>query len=369
MVRFFTVLFAFVVALGLLYSQSDAQTGDKEKSEKVRFTTIDGVEISGNFYQGKSNGPVVMMLHAIGQDSRKKGWSALAEDLQASGCSVLTFDFRGHGTSTSVDPDSFWKIQANKSAGKPPYKQSNIEYKDFSPAYYPVLINDIAAAKAFIDRKNDNKVCNSANTILIGSESGATLGAVWLNSEWHRHKLIEVPSGSPFIPASLQPDPRPEGKDVIAAIWLSIGTKVGAKAVRISTTLDLPGKAGATPMVFMYGDADTAGRDIAKGVVKYLKNAKEKDKYRFTDAVEVGKNTKLSGVELLQPSLKSNEEIVRYIKTVVADKGQEQVDKEFRKNKYVWSVPGQPPGATIAAKVNASDTALAFNTYDQFIGK
>ena len=52
---------------------------EESKGDKVRFTTVDGVEIQGLFYQGKKrNAPTVMMLHALGEDSRKKAWASLA---------------------------------------------------------------------------------------------------------------------------------------------------------------------------------------------------------------------------------------------------------------------------------------------------
>ena len=56
----------FLVMHGAFLSLSNAQ-GDKtaSKGEKVRFTTVDGVEIQGMFYQGsKRNNPTILMLHA-----------------------------------------------------------------------------------------------------------------------------------------------------------------------------------------------------------------------------------------------------------------------------------------------------------------
>ena len=69
----------------------------------------------------------------------------------------------------------------------------------------PVLINDIAAVKCFLDRKNDTGACNTSSTILLGAETGATLGAIWLNAEWRRYKVVQ----NPVNPLFTSVDPRP----------------------------------------------------------------------------------------------------------------------------------------------------------------
>src|SRR4051812_21681876 len=85
------------------------------KSERVSIKTVDGVDLIGNFYAGnKGTAPVVMLLHAYEKDSRSKDWISLAESLQKAGYAVLSFDFRGHGESTGVDPFLFWSNPTNK---------------------------------------------------------------------------------------------------------------------------------------------------------------------------------------------------------------------------------------------------------------
>src|SRR4051794_24073060 len=105
-----TCLLASLVCLPLLSLPSLAQG----KADKVRFSTIDGVEIMGNFYHAKPQAPVVMLLHAFESSSRTKDWTNLAESLQKAGYAVLSFDFRGHGESTEVDPALFWNTPANR---------------------------------------------------------------------------------------------------------------------------------------------------------------------------------------------------------------------------------------------------------------
>src|SRR5437879_4389623 len=75
--------------------------GQGANHKKINFNTVDGVEIKGTFYPSAGKAPAVLLLHALGEDSRKKNWVNLAEELQKNGFAVLTFDFRGHGESTT----------------------------------------------------------------------------------------------------------------------------------------------------------------------------------------------------------------------------------------------------------------------------
>src|SRR5439155_10748847 len=113
------------------------------------------------------------------------------------GYAVLTFDFRGHGDSTSLaNVMQFWTQPHNKGVGvtvnpvKPP---DSIDNKTFLPTYYRYLVNDVAAAKAFLDRKNDGGELNVANLVVIGAGEGATVGALWLASEFHMKRGIPPP--------------------------------------------------------------------------------------------------------------------------------------------------------------------------------
>src|SRR5262245_6043776 len=160
---------------------------------KVNFESEDKVNLRGTFYpstQGKKAN-TVLLLHDTGSD-RSKGWDKLAAELQKRDFAVLAFDFRGHGESKAVDAE-FWNNAFNQrfvkgySATKP---KDTIEHKDFAKNYYSSLINDITAAKAFLDRRNDQGDCNSANLIVIGAGDGAVLGAMWIYEEQFRHRAI-----------------------------------------------------------------------------------------------------------------------------------------------------------------------------------
>jgi alpha-beta hydrolase superfamily lysophospholipase len=369
-VRLFPLLTVLAGLFAALYGASpslsnaqDKQEKTESRGEKVRFTSVDGVELQGIFYQGsKRNNPTILMLHALGEDSRKKAWASLAETLNAAEFSVLTFDFRGHGQSTAIDPTQFWKFGRNASSVKGAPKKETIEFRDMRTDYYPVLVNDIAAAKAFLDNRNDTGVCNTSSFIVLGADTGATLGAIWLNAEWHRYvltpgKMIGFMVTPPTIAKT------PEGKDNIAAIWLSAASKLGSRTISFASLLDTAGRENAMPMFFLYSEDDTAGKNIAKACETKFKGKKKDDKYRFTAAVPVKGGGKLTGAGLLQKTLGTDEEIVGYIKGVAEAKGNEWSEREFRKTEYVWAIPGTR--VPVPAKL-PNEKLLIYDTYERF---
>ncbi len=337
-----------------------AAQGEKEtKGEKVRFTTVDGVELHGTFFPGKRSSPTVLMLHALEEDSRKKTWISLAESLNDKGYAVLTFDFRGHGQSIDIEPSSFWKYRRNVLSVKGAPKKEKLEFKDFSKEYYPVLVNDIAAAKAFLDNRNDTGVCNTSSLIVLGANTGATLGAIWVNAEWHRYS---------YVPATLmslaQYGKTPEGKDIIGAIWLSATSKLGTRTISLSKVLDASGRVNATPMVFMFSDEDAAGKAVAQACVKSFKGTNKKDEKRYPlTGLGAVKGGTLKGIGLLQKSLGTEDEIVKYVGTVFEAKGKEWEERDFKRTQYVWRLPGV--GNPIIIK-QPNEKTLNYDTYDNF---
>ena len=356
-------LFLFAGMFSIVSSASAQEGKGEGKGERVRFSTVDGVELVGNFYAGnKRNAPTIMMLHALGEDSRKKNWVSLAETLNDKGYSVLTFDFRGHNQSQTIDPTLFWKYPRNASSIKGAPKKETLEFKDIvDKSYYPIFVNDIAAAKAFLDNRNDTGVCNTSSFMVLGAETGATLGALWLNSEWYRHAYTPA---NPLMGVAAKIAPTPEGKDTIAGIWLSPSSSLGGRTVTLSNLLDRPGRMYATPMAFIYSEDDAKGKAIAKACESKFKGAKKKDdKYRFTMAVPIPGGGKLGGAALLQKSLETEEDIVTYVQGVSEAKGNEWGEKDFRKSQYIWNTGTAQP---VIAKPTG-EKLLNFNTYESFL--
>lgn len=287
--------------------------------EDISFDTFDKVTIKGNFYPGGKgvNSPTVLILHKYGSDRTKGDWDALAKRLQAKNYSVLTFDFRGHGASVNVDNQFFWANPNNKahiSKSNDPNKKV-ISYKDFKSSYFPYLINDIAAARLYLDKRNDARECNTANLIVIGAEEGASLGLVWMMTEHLR------PSIAPNL---LGTGNRMANEDLSGAIWLSI-----VHAPRIANgTVTMPyspmvGQLAANmrarvPMWFACGDKDTTGcKDAQYFYRDVLKADTAKDKLPDTYYKPIT-GTQLRGVSLLgQTTLDTENLIEKYLEKLV----------------------------------------------------
>jgi hypothetical protein len=335
--------------------------GQQAKPERVRFETVDKVEIHGTYYASdkKNEAPCALLLHPVTGTSQLGGWDSLALALQKKGFAVLTFDFRGHGGSKNVEK-TFWLNPVNQrgiktfSATNP---REKIDFKDFNKSYYyPYLINDIAAAKEFLDNRNDQGECNSANLVLIGADTGATLGALWLREECCRYRVI----GGGLQP---QADTKPEGKkDVVCAVWLSINPSLGGSQVSPSHLLTLPGQM-SIPMAFVYGDGDSKGKQLATTLFRRMKAFRDAPKLTGAQAIE--KAGKLTGEKLLRSSLGTEDWIVKYADSVIAQtKGLSPYKKRLNdRTPFIWKLP---TGRTVICR-RAGDESMMFIPADQFL--
>jgi pimeloyl-ACP methyl ester carboxylesterase len=341
--------------LALLQPGGAARAADK--FSKVSFETVDGVTIQGTFYpsaKGKDE-PTVMLLHKIGSDSHKDGWDDLAKALNDKGYSVLSFDFRGHGASLNVDPAKFWAYSWNRDkasktgttekGGKP---KESINREGFSASYLPYLVNDIAAAKLFLDDRNDAQDCNSRALILIGAEDGAALGAMWMAADWTRYsadKVIVNPR-NPSLSFISGVSKESEGKDQYAAIWLTMSGALGGKVSvggALKADLRLTGRDKKIPMAFLYGKEDKEGEDHAKSLLTAIKGEGENDKLPFTAMKDV-KSSKLTGSALLRKGLGTDEMILSYLQNLREKKVPNKWSKvDWSTTAYVYSIPGMRP--------------------------
>ena len=149
--------------------------------QEVQFDSVDGVTLKGTYYPG-SNGnksPCVILLHEFGSDRTKGGWDMLAKELEKKGFAVLSFDFRGHNDSCTVDPQKFWQFPMNVQTFTPGKNRDTIDHKSIKLkkfVYLPWLTNDIQAAKRYMEQRNDANDCNVSNLFLVGAKEGAALG-------------------------------------------------------------------------------------------------------------------------------------------------------------------------------------------------
>jgi len=348
---------SLVLGLALIALPQTGPARAADKLSKVTFDTVDGVTLQGTFYpspKGKDE-PTVLMLHKIGSDSHKDGWDSLATKLQDKGYSVLSFDFRGHGNSTSVDSTKFWdrrfypwnamyiKGGSLDAKGKP---KDSISKEGFLPGYYPYLVNDIAAAKAFLDERNDAGECNSRALLLIGAEDGGALGALWMHSEWNRFaaaQAINNPMGPRFPPLIRGVEKDSEGKGQYCALWLTMSTSLAGKmsvSTSVKTALREAGRDKKVPMGFLYGEKDETAQNHAKDYIHLIKGdtTAADDKLKFTLEHPV-KGTKLTGSGLLRKDLDTEDMILTYLDRLSKKNVPHKWSKvEASGQAYVWAI-------------------------------
>lgn len=358
---------ALAVVLAALASAgpAGAQAEKKPISNRVDFQTADGVVIKGTMYpaQGEKKEAVVILLHHFdmkkGGSSKKDGWQDLAAALQADGYPVLSFDFRGFGDSTEVSKEKFWSKRHNGLGGfktsAVKKKAASISHTQFQPAYYANLVSDIAAARAYLERRNDAGEVNCSSIILIGAGDGAAAGAAWMYNEARRRRdktMAPMPGFVAPVPASIDADP--ESKDIAAAIWLSISPTIGGRDAYLKSWTVEAGRRQKIPIAFLNGKAkDVKSRNIAEKLLAEIKPAGAKPKEAKEGAIGKEKDgmkltgmkvfeTELVGERLLDADLGTFKWIKDHLKEVLEERGnKERTDRESAKSRFLYTVVGK----------------------------
>jgi pimeloyl-ACP methyl ester carboxylesterase len=321
-------LIACGLALGLSLLLS--WSGACAQNEAVTFETVDEVELHGTYYPGNQGikSPCVLMLHDLGDNSNHSGgngWTALAQKLQKNGFAVLEFDFRGYGKSTAVT-SAFWKAPYNGKIRGAALKPSTIRSSDFPAWYMPILTNDIAAARRFLDEKNDAKECNSRNLFLIGAQEGATLGVLWLATEWQRRPRRQDGMNTP-----------PYGQDIAAAVWLSIlPTMKNSRRPEFQVDKWITPLRDRAPMLFLYGEDDRAASAFTNHLCDKVLKVDVPPRLKTTGPKEFKTNAAGAGL-LAQRSLGADEKIVSYFSNILrlrdeqdwTDRGTKKAQENF----------------------------------------
>jgi hypothetical protein len=334
---------AFLAAALLPVSRLQAQAG-----KNITFETYDGVKISGTLHVSPTpkREAVVMLLHTFdrkkGGSSQQDGWAGLTKDRLADGYHVLSFDFRGFGDSKTVT-DRFWNPKYSHNlnlivggAAAAARKSDTIDHGKFTVGYMPYLINDIAAAKAYIDRRNDAGQLNASNVILIGAGEGAALGALWLKNECRRKRDTNIPPiGLPTL------TPHTEINDIACAVWLSVrpGFNNRVSSSVSSAIRELADKRNKVPMAFVYGKNDKQAANLSENYYSLIKGkGTEKMKgFTGTHAIE---RTSLSGNQLLGVDGTRKWIIEKYLDPVMTARGnREQKDRKSEASQYWYVYP------------------------------
>ncbi len=306
-------------------------TDEKDKSKKVAAKTVE-------------DAPVVILLHPFGKDEEGTIWDGLAITLARAGFHVLRFDFRGHGTSTVIGKD-FWNYEENPAQFPKEYKKSPLPLKlepktvKANPDYFPMLVNDVLAARIKIDSKNDDGKLNSSSVYLIGAGDTATVGMMYMGAEYTRPqkpseefaqflKLLPVPNVKARESA---------GKDVAGAIWLSPARPTSVTdRVMLDWAAGYPDMRENTPVLCLYGEGDTKSKAVSDLIVDKMliatppKGSKLNPLQNTMTIAIKGVGAKNTGIGLINPALKTEEKILTFLETL--EKDRKNVTKVNKRN-------------------------------------
>jgi hypothetical protein len=346
---------------------SFAQDKPKVESEAIQFETADGVQLQGTMYKAlmtgadkiveakaDSDAPVVILLHPFLGDTAAKEWDGLAVTLAARGFHVLRFDFRGHGKSTVIDK-KFWDkpifpentLVFPPPNGKPlPVKLENAQLVK-EKGYYPMLVNDVIAARVEVDRKNDASKLNTSSVYLIAVGDACPLAMMFLAAEWTRPQTLTEAQAKAFrtLPI-LAPNTRETtaAKDIAAAVMIapSYPTSITEKHVT-NWTKTFTEMRDKNAVLCIYGDGDAAGKKFSNSLVNEILIANPKptqtklNKLTFTRAVELKKSS-LKGMDLLSPAKSPDTEknILDYLTAVEKDrKSLQRVTRNYKDTLHI----------------------------------
>ncbi len=322
-------IFPKAVLLALVCGPFAAAESD---SRRVAIRTADGVELSGRYTNGPRGGksPAVLIIDGTGDDRRPEMCDAIATELNKLGCATLCFDFRGHGASTVVTED-FWDDPTNRryvrgySSRQPP---EEIDWEDFRSGYKRVFVNDVSAARAFLDRRNDAAECNTGHLMVVGLREGASIGAMWVATEWNRHRV----TGG----LNLRLAPTPEGRDIRGCVWIEPATSLDRQSVPLLDCVKRAAAKGTTYVGLIRAEPDTAQKKLADQWQQAL-NRKS----------TLFRATSLSTRNLLDDTALPVKAAGVVKKMQDAQDPPPWDDRDFSDKRYAWALPN---GGTMLAK-------------------
>jgi hypothetical protein len=310
------------------------------RQEKVHFSTVDHLQLAGTLYHGwkRKQGMTVLMLHDLGSSRNSPGWKRLAESLQSEGHTVLTFDFRGHGDSKKVS-SPFWKYQVNKYLNS--YKLNTLaehqpkllKLADFPSEYRPWLIEDITAARTYLDLRHDEPSgpVNTFNLVILGAGQASALGSLWLAAEGMRYNATEM--GNKILVKL------PEKLSVLRAVWIGMADPLKLNPFGIHRWLEAAHEKPVVPITFIFGD-----EDIDTSTLLSLPIRK-----KFGNPFII-RGARLSGQELLDTDERAFRQIQQYlVKTLPSPPATSSstavtwVPREIKELRSLWRIQEKGP--------------------------
>lgn len=188
------LLFATLALSLVLLSHPSARADDKPpppKPEDLTLETTDGVLLRCTYYEGTAGKKSVPVIMIHDWDGKRGEFDRIAVGLQSLGFSVVAPDLRGHGRSNRH------KL--------PNGEDAEIDRERFTKTAVAAMVNDIAAVKKFLLKKNNEGKLNIEMLCLVGSGVGSLVAMNYATLDWNK----------PILPAYKL------GKDVKGLILIS----------------------------------------------------------------------------------------------------------------------------------------------------
>jgi pimeloyl-ACP methyl ester carboxylesterase len=327
-----------VLRLRVVRQPQPVRPGDPFKPTEPRAVSIqtaDGVSLAGTFYTGTlgKEGACVLLIPELGRGRDKSSLLPLARALHGDGHNVLLVDLRGHGESTKVEQGIFWLPARNQALRRlaPTAPLNSISAGTFPPTYHPWLVQDLIAARSFLDNLSEEprSPVNRNNLVVIGTEEGAGLGCMWLATECHRFAAV---APNPAAPGGVQLAAMPEAGSVAGAIWLTPAPLLGWPKARLEEELRTIARNHTMPMVFVFGQKDAAGTTASRGLLAALKSG---GPVHPLTVEEVVAGTASSGVRLLETDLRENDAVRRHVQAFVRGRPAPRL-AGYKATNYYW---------------------------------
>jgi len=294
--------------------------GGKDDGDSAAFATSDGLSLKGYWFQGvgleKQRPDAVMMFPAPGSKITD-AWIDLAKTLSKKNFSVLLFDWRGCGMN---GPDAGARIfESTEAFWRDPYsailkdRKGSIEDKGLdynylksasrnNLAYRDFLLNDLAGARFYLDRMNDNGKCNTNRVWVVSEKDGAALGLAFIAYEFHRNSIF-----APVVTPGVAVPYKSAGKDYAGLVALSYsGTNTTASAVYRNALVTAPKEARdhletrlATILLYSKKEGVSPSKDlIGRLGVSSSDERKMKDNFKYLREIDT-KDKPISGIGML----------------------------------------------------------------------
>jgi hypothetical protein len=351
---------------------------DEAREKSVGFGTSDGLSLNGYWYQGngieKQRPDAVMMFPAPG-NKVNDAWISLAKALSEKNFSVLLFDWRGTGMNAAEtagsrifeDKGKFWGETYNQKLLKGSQKtieDKGLEFKSLRNKsegafrYTDFMLNDLLAARFYLDRQNDNGKCNTNRVWIVTEKDGGQLGLAFIASEFMRNTIYNPKTTGPLEYSQI----KAAGKDYVGLTCLSYagGNATGAAVFRNSIN-NLPAANQkeardhlehrlAMVMIFGKKEGHGASKSAFSSVGAGGSDDNLRTNFKYPREIDNSKMaSSVGGISLIDPmdSFGAKADIVKVMVEVSKDRqnfGKDPTDREANKMLFVPRFPAENLG-------------------------